>query len=121
MKKGRCHCGAVEIELGFDPVSKTLGNCTVCRRLAPLWIYGDPSSFRFTMSRGATSQYIQGDKTLALHFCKICGTTTHWENLGLRESSTHMAVNARLFDDVEIDNLPVRRFDCADTWQGIDN
>jgi len=37
--KGTCHCGAVSYEFHHTPKWATSCNCSICRRLAALWIY----------------------------------------------------------------------------------
>jgi hypothetical protein len=70
-------------------------------------------------AEGDTIAYIHGDKTLAMHSCKICGCTTHWMGLDSDESS-RMAVNFRMCEPDEISNIGIRNFDGADTWEFLD-
>jgi hypothetical protein len=67
----------------------------------------------------ATIAYLQGDKTLFIHSCKQCGCTTHW--LGVDEDPDgRMAVNFRMCEPSDIDDIPVRHFDGADSWKFLD-
>jgi hypothetical protein len=47
------------------------------------------------------------------------GCTPYWENLNPGENS-RMAVNFRMCDPADIDDIKLRHFDGADTWQFLD-
>lgn len=116
--KGSCHCGAVQLELAEAPEKLVDCNCSICHRIAALWGHVPVRSVKLITSAGSTIAYIQGDKTLAIHTCKTCGCTTHWENL--QHDGERMGVNFRMFAPEVIDLIRIRRLDGADTWQFID-
>ncbi|EPJ46270.1 MAG: hypothetical protein OFPI_34150 [Osedax symbiont Rs2] len=64
-------------------------------------------------------RYLQGDKSLAVHSCKNCGCTTHWESLHPDKSSV-MALNFRMCEREDTREMRIRKFDGADTWSYID-
>jgi hypothetical protein len=107
-----CHCGAVRMEITDPPQQVTDCNCLICRRLGILWAYYRPGQVRLIRSPGATTAYVRGDRTLEFHHCKLCGCTTHWESTD-KTNANRMAVNARLFEAVDLDGIPVRKFDGA--------
>ena len=115
--KGTCHCGAVSYEFRHTPKWATSCNCSICRRLAALWIYAPIVNVTIT---GSTRRYIRDQKQLAFHSCPMCGSTTHWENLRSDEEKAHMAVNLRLADPDVVSKVPVRHFDGAETWAFFD-
>lgn len=117
MITGSCHCGAVQYSYDHTPKWTTSCNCSVCRRLGTLWIYAKVGKITVT---GATQAYAWGEKTLAFHSCKVCGCTTHWENLNVADPDPYMAVNLRLAAPEVIASVPVRHFDGADTWAFLD-
>ena len=119
MISGECHCGAVSFELDAQLEWLTQCNCSICRRLGAVWAHAQINEIRVTAEEGATLAYSWGDKQLAFHTCKTCGSTTHWENLNPQESS-FMAVNSRLADPGQISALRVRQFDGAETWEYLD-
>lgn len=119
MIRATCHCGAIEIEVSKRPERLTSCNCSVCRRLGVLGAYYPPDEVVVRAEAGALVPYIWGDKTLALLHCKTCGCMTHWEILD-PEKRDRIGVNARMLDPVEIEGVPVRRFDGADTWKFLD-
>lgn len=113
---GSCHCGAVRYEI-TRPKGATSCNCSICRRLAALWVYSPPVTGRVIAAPDATVAYAWGDKTLAFHTCKTCGATTHWASL----IDDRYAVNLRLADDPSVvATTRVRHFDGADTWEFLD-
>ena len=119
MINGSCHCGAVKFKMLTSPNWLTSCNCSICRRLGALWAHGEISDITIECQEGATSRYIQGDKTLAIHTCVKCGCTSHWENL-IPDQHTRMAVNCRLAEPEMIAGIRVRPFDGAETWKFLD-
>ena len=118
MIEGNCHCGDISFSVAKDPESLTDCNCSICRRLGSLWVHAPINSITIT-NKGETIAYIQGDRSLAIHTCKNCGCTTHWENLSPAEDAV-MAVNFRMCSDEDRSRFPVRHFDGADTWSFLD-
>ena len=114
---GYCHCGEVGFSITEAPERLVDCNCSICRRVGALWGHIDSSHFT-RLGDGETIEYVQGDKTLAVHSCKRCGCTTHWT--GIDSDSTRMAVNFRMCDPSVITEFRIRRFDGADTWEFLD-
>ncbi|HEY3145058.1 MAG TPA: GFA family protein [Dongiaceae bacterium] len=119
MIEASCHCGAVKLQIAEKPERLTSCNCSICRRVGGLWAYYHPSQVAFVSGQGTTVPYIQGERTLAMHHCPICGCVTHWESIK-EEYADRMGVNARLMKPDEIADVPVRRFDGAETWTYLD-
>lgn len=119
MIKGSCHCGAVRFKYLGKPVRLVDCNCSICRRLRPLWGHGTSDTIAIIGGTDATLAYVWGDKSLAFHSCKTCGCTTHWAGLGA-DSPRNMAANMALSDPSDIAELQVHRFDGADTWTFLD-
>lgn len=119
MINGSCHCGAVSFALDDEPELLTDCNCSICRRIGALWAHSAIANIRITCDEDATIAYVQGDKKLAIHSCRICGCTTHWESLE-PEVSGNMAVNCRMVEPEIISGIRIRRFDGADTWAYLD-
>lgn len=67
----------------------------------------------------AAFKYIWGDKRIAFVNCKTCACFSHWEGL-TPENGNRVGVNGRLFENVELEGIPIRRFDGADTWTFLD-
>ena len=119
MVKGSCHCGAVSFVAPRKPEWLTDCNCSICRRIGALWAHFERREVELCISEGGTIAYVQGDRTLAVHTCRVCGCTPFW--LGLDKApGGRMAVNFRMCDPQDIRDVPVRHFDGADSWQFLD-
>ena len=116
---GSCHCGAVKFTYLGQPEKLVSCNCSICRRLNPLWAHGPEGQIVVETAPDATIAYVWGDKGLAFHTCKTCGCTTHWKGVG-DGVPQNMAVNMTLCDPADIAGLRIRRFDGADTWAFLD-
>jgi len=114
MIEASCHCGAVRIEVAERPTQVTECNCSICRRLGTRMAYYRPDQVKLICAPGATIGYVQGDRTLALHHCKVCGCTTHWQSLD--PAYDRMGINSWLLDPAEMVGVRIRKFDGADTW-----
>lgn len=118
MITGQCHCGAVQWRFESEPTHATACNCTLCRRYGALWIYGHEDVDVFVS--GATGTYLQGDSSLANHFCLHCGCMAYWRGSAPEpDGRRRMAVNVRLADPQAVAGIPLRRFDGFDTWTAM--
>ena len=120
MIEGSCHCGAVRWVFDGIPEKLTLCNCSLCRRIAALWAYGNLDNITVTAAPDATNAYVQGDKLLAMHSCRTCGCTTHWVSLAAEQGVWRIAVNMRMADPAAYAHIRVRHFDGADSWTYFD-
>jgi hypothetical protein len=110
MHEGSCHCGAIRIQIAFDPAEAIECNCSICRRTGALWTYGAPRDVTVT---GAGAGYVQGDATLTLWHCATCGVITHWTPRD--PGYERMGINLRLFDPALWAALP-RHFVDGASW-----
>jgi hypothetical protein len=78
-----------------------------------------PDQVTFVAGAGTTTTYVQGDRTLDMHHCPICGCVTHWESVK-KKGAERIAVNARLMNPIEIADVPVRLLNGASTWTYLD-
>ena len=114
-----CHCGAVRLRLPHRPQTLTSCNCSLCRRIGALWgYYQHRNEVRIHADAGATVAYIQGDRTLEMHHCAVCGCVTHWQ--GVPGKGDGVGVNFRLADPADIAGIRVRHLDGADSWKYLD-
>lgn len=116
-----CHCGAVNIQVSHPPEYLNDCNCSLCRSAGALWGYYLIADVAIT---GETQSYTRADKTspaVQLHFCRDCGTTSHWtltETYVLETGvSGHMGVNMRLFDESDLIGVELR-FPDGKAWSG---
>ncbi len=118
MLEGNCHCGAVGFRVASTPKQLVDCNCSICRKLGVLWAHVPRKNVELVGAADATLAYSHDDRNLAFHSCRTCGCTTHW--IGLSPDTETMAVNGRLIDPAEMSDIPVRRFDGAETWKFLD-
>ena len=119
MITGSCHCGAVTWRFEGEPETATSCNCSVCRRYGSLWVYGFEGAD--VSVAGPTTTYLQGDCTLAFHFCPACHCLMYWRGLAPRENGLHrLGVNIRMADASAVAHIPLRRLDGLDTWDELE-
>jgi hypothetical protein len=116
---GACHCGAIQLRLPSIPDKATRCNCSLCRRLGTVWAYFELGTVQIEGHPAHTEAYIQGDRTLKTLRCKTCGCVTHWEPLDAAQTG-RLGVNLNNFPPALLAQVPVRRFDGADTWAFLD-
>ncbi len=115
-----CHCGSLKLEIeGEVPEALTSCNCSFCRRSGALMAYYPKAKIKVLANPGSIREYIWGDKCLAHVSCNNCGSYSHWRNLDPAQTE-RMGVNARLFENVDLSQIRIRRFDGADTWKFLD-
>mgnify|MGYP000291855781 CR=1 FL=1 len=115
-----CHCGALKLQINAEaPSSLTTCNCSVCKRYGSIHAYFHPSNVKVIAKANSIQEYSWGDKALTFIRCRNCGCYSHWRSLD-SSYKDRMGVNARLFTNLEIDKIPARRFDGADTWKFLD-
>jgi hypothetical protein len=111
---GRCHCGRVTVRLPRTPESITQCNCSLCSKTGFRGVYFGAEELQVA---GAFDSYVREDLKqpyLATHRCAHCGTVTHWTPLS-DPPHERMGVNARLFDETDLADIPVKHIDGA-SW-----
>ncbi len=112
MINAKCHCGAISLSVPDLPENLGRCNCSICSRLGSLWAYYPSHSIDLTAANEVSKAYVWGDKMLNIHHCPTCGCTTHWSNR-IDPSAPKIGVNARMFEDIDISNIPLREIDGA--------
>ena len=105
---GGCHCGAVRFEVDGTLEGVTLCNCSICTVKGYLHWIVPRAQFRLVAGGDALSTYRFGTGVAQHHFCRTCGVASFYVP---RSHPDGVDVNVRCLGDVEIDALPVRRFD----------
>ncbi len=119
MIEASCHCGNVRISIQQAPRALISCNCSICQRLGALWGYFDPMEVNVKTEHSQTHAYQWGDKNIDFQHCSHCGCTTHY--LPTKASGREkMAVNFRMVDNSLYDEIDVKLFDGAKTWQFIE-
>jgi len=118
---GSCHCGGTTFEVSEAPGSVTRCTCTFCSKRGALWAYYKPEQFRLTSPPARVSTYRWNSKTIQHHFCATCGCgtfsqTPDWSSGVADFEHPKISVNARLFDDFELEAVPVEVIDGRNMW-----
>lgn len=120
MIQSSCHCGKLKLEIEAElPEKLTSCNCSVCHRYGSLWAYYHPDKVKVVAQESDLDSYSWGDKSLAFVRCKNCGVLSHWKSLDPSQTE-RMGVNTRLFENVDLSEIQIRRFDGADSWTYLD-
>ena len=119
--KGSCHCGATAFEVSAVPENVTQCTCSFCSKRGALWAYYTPSQFRLATPAANLSTYRWGSKTIKHHFCGTCGCgtfteTPDWSTGEPDFDNPKVSVNARLFDDFDLDAVEVVVIDGRNLW-----
>ena len=119
--KGSCHCGKTQFEVSVAPDQLTRCTCSFCSKRGALWAYYKPDSFRLLTPVENVATYQWRSRTIKHHHCAQCGCGTYTEspNFSTGEpdfDNPQIGVNARLFDDFDIEPLPVEVLDGKNLW-----
>jgi len=119
--KGSCHCKATQFEVSEAPPSVTRCTCSFCSKHGGLWAYYKPAGFRLTTAPDRVSTYQWGSYTIKHHYCAICGCYTFgespdWSTGQPDFNNPKIGVNARLFDDFDLEAVEVTVIDGKNLW-----
>ena len=119
--KGSCHCGNTQFEVSEAPADVTRCTCSLCSKRGALWAYYTPAQFRLTSPPENVATYLWGSRTVKHHFCANCGCGTYsespdWSTGKPDFDNPKVGVNARLFDDFDLDAVPVTVIDGKNLW-----
>ncbi len=117
----KCHCGTVKVAIFNQPEFMQDCNCGLCSKSGGVWGYFKPSEVEI---EGDTGSYTRSDypqPAVEIHFCKNCGSTTHWiltkEHVASVGSNDQMGVNMKLFDSDDLTGIELR-FPDGKNWTG---
>jgi hypothetical protein len=117
--KATCHCGATEIEVNAPPASVTRCTCTFCSKRGVLWAYYPPDAVKIVNAREPVRYSRSGFNS---HFhCGACGCSLYsdspeWIDFKPHPTRRKFGINGRLFDDFDLDAVPVRVVDGKNLW-----
>ena len=119
--KGSCHCGKTQFEVSEAPADVTRCTCSLCSKRGALWAYYTPAQFRLTSPAENVATYLWGSRTVKHHFCANCGCGTYsespdWSTGKPDFDNPKVGVNARLFDEFDLDAVPVTIIDGKNLW-----
>lgn len=118
---GSCHCKATTFEVTEAPRTVTCCTCSICSKRGALWAYYRPEQFKLTSPPEKVAVYQWQTKTVKHGFCATCGCGTFtlspdWSTGEADFDNPKIAVNARLFDDFNLDAVPVEIIDGKNLW-----
>lgn len=119
--KGSCHCKATQFEVSEAPATVARCTCSFCSKRGALHAYYNPAQFKLTTPRDRVSTYQWRTFTVLHHHCAICGCPTYsespdWSTGKADFDNPRIGVNARLFDDFDLDKVEVVVLDGKNEW-----
>ena len=117
---GRCHCGAQQFTAP-PPETVTQCNCSICSKRGGLAAYYRPEAVELSLTPASLADYQWGDRMMTFHHCATCGCgvfsdSPAWTTDEGEDRPARITLNARLFDDFDLDAVPVRHVDGRNGW-----
>ena len=115
-----CHCGEIRIALPRPPDIIHACNCSLCSKAGADWGYYDPTEVSVTGQGAAYVRPDREDPGAAIHFCRTCGSTTHFTLTPAavaRFGDRVLGVNMRLAEPGALAGVELR-FPDGRAWSG---
>ena len=115
-----CHCGEIRITLRKQPDYINECNCTLCSKAGVRWAYFHPSEVSVEGTATAYCREDKPDPSALIHFCKKCGSTTHFsltEATIAKFGNTLIGVNMWLAEEKDLAGIELRYPD-GRAWPG---
>ncbi len=106
--EGGCHCGRVRFRVTAELTGVTECNCSMCAKKGFLHLIVPAAAFELTAGRDDLSTYRFNTGVAQHHFCRHCGIHSFYVP---RSDPDKVDVNLRCLDGVDVDTVPVARFD----------
>lgn len=99
IKRGSCHCGAVQFEVGLDNGLEKLRrcNCSLCRRKGAIMASVVIERLRVVKGEDKLTLYQWNTKQAKHFFCSVCGIYTHHQR---RSTPTEYGFNVGCIEGV---------------------
>ncbi|ARB45081.1 GFA family protein [Alloalcanivorax xenomutans] len=108
--KGSCHCGNVAFEAEGELDGAMSCNCSICQRKGSLMWFIPRDHLRLLTAEDDIATYTFNQHVIQHHFCPKCGIHPYGE--GVDPEGNRMAtINIRCLEGVDLDSVPVQRFD----------
>lgn len=110
--KGSCHCGRVKFTAETDLEKVYACNCSICAKMGWRLAFVPEAAFTLLSGEDALTDYQFNKKHIHHVFCRTCGVRSFGFGNG-KDGKKSYSVNVRCLDDldVDVDTLPVERFD----------
>ncbi|MES2978368.1 MAG: GFA family protein [Pseudomonadota bacterium] len=106
---GSCHCGRIKFEAEGDITSAMACNCSICQRKGSLLWFIPRTALKLLTPEENASTYLFNKHVIKHRFCPNCGIHPYGEGPG--PAGEMAAVNVRCIEGIELDTIPVTRFD----------
>jgi hypothetical protein len=107
---GSCHCGRIAFDVEGDLAGVASCNCSMCQRKGTLMWFVPREALTLTTPAADMATYRFNRHVIAHHFCPVCGIHPFGEGVA-PDGKPMAAVNVRCLEDVDLDALPVQKFD----------
>lgn len=108
--QGSCHCGRVAFEVDGTLDGVTACNCSMCQRKGVLMWFVPRAQLHLRTPDANASTYLFNRHVIRHRFCPTCGIHPYGEGVDPAGNAI-AAVNVRCLDGVDLDALPVTRYD----------
>jgi hypothetical protein len=107
---GSCHCGKVAFEVEGELKDALACNCSMCSRKGSLLWFVPRSQLTLQKGEAELATYTFNKHVIRHRFCPTCGIHPFGEATDPKGNPT-AAINIRTLQDVDLDAVPVNRFD----------
>ena len=107
---GSCHCGRIAFEVDGEIDSAMACNCSICSRKGSLLWFVPREQLRLKTDASAASTYTFHPHAIRHRFCPVCGIHPYGEG-NHPQGQPMAAINLRCIDGIDLDAIPVTRFD----------
>jgi hypothetical protein len=107
---GRCHCGRIAFEAEGELNGAMACNCSMCSRKGSLLWFVPRDRFRLLTSEADLGTYTFNKHVIKHRFCKTCGIHPYGEGVDPKGNQV-AAVNVRCLEGIDLESVPVQRFD----------
>ncbi len=108
--RGSCHCGRVAFEVSGEIDAGLACNCSICNRKGSLLWFVPRAQMTLLTDEDAAGTYTFHRHAIRHRFCPVCGIHPYAEGVA-PDGQVSAAINLRCLDGVDLDAIPVHRFD----------
>ncbi len=108
--RGGCQCGAVRYEVSATLDRVLECNCSRCARLGSKLTFVPATQFELLSGEERLTEYRFNQKRIQHLFCATCGVQSFARG-AMPDGTPMVSINVRCLDGVDLDALPVRKFD----------
>jgi hypothetical protein len=109
--EGSCHCGQVKFQVALDLTKPAIScNCSICQRTGTMLSFVPADEFKLQAGDAVLTDYQFGKERLHHLFCSKCGVRSFVRGQ-MPDGTKMVAVNVRCLEGVNLDEVPVKKFD----------